>query len=474
MRRADVRFRRAAPLVIALLAVLLHTLPAQAAPTVVRLTNNTATQGETSMAISGANENVMVVGYNDFSRINHPAGVAGYAYTTTGGASAPAWHRGLHLQGVTVADPGSLGWDRASDPVVRYSQKDDTFKYAIIGVHKTSSVLRTAIVYDSSSKTAHAPTAGLTWISPVTVGVTDDTQHNPGSPSCSGTWTDKPDMAVDNNSASPHYGRVYLAWHERNCGDSNVPVFVTHHDVGVAGWSKPVRVSSNPPFADNWGPSIRVGGTDGRVYVSWCAPISPQHCHGGGEATILVSSSSDGGASWTKPHSATGVFQLLPSSLHGGQRFANNSHPVMTVNPTNSDRVNIVFPVWNGRDSDVEFVHSADGGTTWTFPIVLGAGPHNQFLPWLSNSPGGGTLWACYYTEGYDPPLIDVACTKSTNGTSFSTPVRATTFSFDPANSSWIGDYLAASVDSNGRYRAAWSGYQACCPGANLDVYFGM
>jgi len=427
------------------------------------------------MAISGANENVMVVGYNDFTPINHHSGVAGYSYTTTGGASASAWNRGLHVEGITRADPSSLGWDRASDPVVRYSQKDDTFKYAIIAIHKTSSIRQTAIAYASSSKTSQAPTAGLTWGMPATVGVTNDTQHNPDSPSCTGTWTDKPDMAVDNNSASPHYGRIYLAWHERNCGDSNVPVFVTHHDVGVAGWSKPVKVSTGPPFVVNWGPSIRVGGADGRVYVSWCAPLVPQHCSNGpGFATILVSSSSNGGATWSDPVSASGGFMLLPSVLHGGQRFATNSHPVMTVNPTNSDRVNIVFPVWNGKDSDVEFVHSSDGGATWTAPIVLGAGRHNQFLPWLANSPGGGTLWACYYTEGYHPPLIDVACTKSTNGISFSVPVQATTFSFDPGNSQWIGDYIAVSVDSSGQYRASWGGYQSCCPGANLDVYFGM
>jgi hypothetical protein len=453
---------------LVLLALLAWQMPASAATDVVRLTSVGSTQGETSMSISWKKPSVMLVGYNDSRNINGTSGNMGYAYTTDGGTHASDWHRDLYLKGITRSDPGSLGWGFASDPVVVYSAKDDTFKFATVGVNRTNSKRQTGIVYDSSSKTAKAPTSGLTWKSPLTIGPSVDTQHNPGSPSCSGTWTDKPDMSVDNNSGSPFYGRVYVTWHERNCGDTDVQIWVTHHDVGTNdGWSNPVQISVS---GVNWGPSIRAGGINGRVYIGWCHPLLIQHCSGEDPAFVMLSQSLDGGATWTSPANVV-QFALVPNPLPG-HSFANNSHPVLAVDVLNGLKVSLVVPVWNGTDTDVLYVSSTDAGQTWSAPTILGFGPHDQYLPWLSVSPNGSTLWACYYTQGYSPPLIDVACTESTDWINFADPVRASANSFDPGASKWIGDYIASATGNDGRYHAAWGGYQACCPGANLDAYF--
>jgi hypothetical protein len=438
----------------------------------VRLTTDPAGESETSMAISTTNPNVMVVGWNEGRKINGHALNMGYAYTTHGGATAGDWTSNLYLKGITKSDPTGLQWTRDSDPVVVYSRKDDTFKFATIGIDggTTSGLHRTGVVYDGSSTTADAPTSGLTWNKPATLRKTVDTQIDPGTPAlCAGTWTDKPDMAVDNDPASPHYGRVYIAWHERNCGDTDVQVWVIHHDVGVKGWSAPVRVSTNAAFPVNWGPSIRVGGDGGTIYVAWCAPLVVEGCHGENAAAVLVSTSTDGGDTWSASTVATG-FSLVPLKVPG-HTVKENSHPVMTVNPTNASLVHIVYPAWNGSDTDVEYIHTTDGGATWSTPIRLGAGLPDQFLPWLSNSADGHELWACYYTDGYHPPLIDVACAESTDGSTFGKPVRATTASFDPKKAKGLGDYIASAVGADGGYRTAFAGFQACCPGENEDIY---
>jgi hypothetical protein len=197
-----------------------------------------------------------------------------------------------------------------------------------------------------------------------------------------------------------------------------------------------------------------------------------QHCHGEDLAAITFSQSLDGGASWTAPADAA-KFNMVPSPLPG-HSFVDNSHPVLAVDLLDGREVSVVYPVWNGTDTDVRYKHSTDGGQTWSAPIHLGLGPHDQYLPWLSISPDGTTLWACYYTQGYNPPLIDVACTTSTDAVHFASPVRASASSFDPASSTWIGDYIASAAGDDGRFRTAWGGYNACCPGANLDIYFAQ
>jgi hypothetical protein len=470
------RFSPARPAVAAIgsvvLVLLLDIRPAGAAAQVVRLTSNGANQGETAIAVSGADDKVMVVAYNDARLINGVHGNMGYAYTTNGGAHARDWTRNLYIHGITKSDPDSLGWDRASDPILAYSQKDDTFKSIIIGIIKSSAIHQTAVVFASSSKTSKAPTEGLTWQKPVTVEPSLGTQLNPSSKDfCVGAWTDKPEIAVDNNSNSPHYGRVYIAWHERNCGNTDVQIWTSHHDVGVAGWSPAVQVSRPNGFNVNWGPSIRVGGAAGKVHVAWCAPAAfATGCTGQFAAAELVSSSGDGGDSWSLAVDAATII-MVPNTLPG-HSFVENSQPVLSVDPTNGDDLRMVYANFhNFVDTDVSYVHSTDGGQTWSSPIVLGSGAHDQFQPHIAGSSDGAILWVCFYTDGFSYPLIDVDCAKSTDGVTFGTPVRASASSFDSGSQGWIGDYMANAVGADGGYRAAWSGDPAS--GQNLDPYFG-
>jgi hypothetical protein len=424
------------------------------------------------MAVSGVVPDVMVVVYTDYRSIGQAQKNTGYAYTTDGGAAQSDWTRDLYIHGITKSDPDSLGWMRSSDPLLVYSAKDDTFKAGGLGGTKNSAVHMTNFVFVGSSKTADAPISGLTWKSPNNVNPSLGVMLNPGSPACAGTFTDRPSMAIDNNSQSPYYGRVYIAWQEINCGDTDVQIWTSHHDVGVTGWSDAVRVSVPDGFInENWGPSIGAGGNNGKVYLAWCRPLAPRATCKNSMADIAIASSTDGGTSWTSPVSAACYCSTVKSPLQGDS-FSTGSPPVLAVNPNNSNDLHIVYANFdNGSNNDAVYIHSTNGGMTWSTPIILGSGNQDQFFPHITQSADGSMLWACYYTTAFNNPRIDVSCAKSVDGVTFANATRASTNSFDPGASGWIGDYIAAEVGGNGGYRAAWSATQD--GGVNLDVYFG-
>lgn len=460
-------------------ALMAQQLPAAAtAAAIVRVTSNSATQLETYMAMSSAHPGVMVVAYTDFRKLGASNRNTGYAYATNGGATASDWSKNLYVRGITQADATGLRYQKSADPVVVYSRKDDTFKMASLGTKvKTATKLTTSVVFDGSTRSAAAATSGLTWHTPVAVATA--TQLNAGTSSCSGSWLDKEDMAVDNNPASPHYGRVYLTWTRRYCKDAFVRTYVSHHDLGTPGWSTPVRITGSLGISEQThGPAIGVGGTAGVVYVAACASLGGpgSGCSGSGQkARIDVWKSSDGGGTWSGPLRATPDFSLAPSTAPHHQ-FRENSHPHLSVDRTNGHDVAIAYTheLTSGLVTTF-YVHSSDGGAHWSTPVNAGktAGA-SQYFPYLARSPDGTVMWLCYLDERYSTTShrLNVSCAKSTNATSFQTPLRVTASSFGTGSAGFIGDYNNSTVVTGaGRYRTAWAGYQSCCPGANIDVY---
>lgn len=447
------------------------------ASVIVRLSSNNANQLETYMAMSSQHPGVMIVVYTDFKTRGGSNRNTGYAYTSNGGATAADWAKNLYVTGITQSDTGGLQYQRSADPVVVYSRKDDSFKMASLGVKlQTATQNTTSVIYAGSTSTANAATSGITWGGPIAVRTS--TQLTPTGGSCSGSWLDKEDMAVDNNLASPHYGRVYLTWTRRTCGDAIVSTWVSHHDVGVSGWSTPIRITQSLGAGEQTrGPAIGVGGTGGPVYVAVCVSLSGpgSRCGDGGQARIDVWKSTDGGDTWLGPRVATPDFNKVPFTAPNHQ-FRENSHPHLNVNRTDGRDIGIAYTVLLSSGLvTTRYVHSADGGITWSTPINIGrtAGA-SQYFPYAGRSADGSVMWVCYLDERYNTSShrLNVTCAKSTNATTFQSPVRVTASSFGTGTSTFIGDYNNSVVVTNtGKYRTAWAGYQSCCPGANLDVY---
>lgn len=53
---------------------------------------------------------------------------------------------------------------------------------------------------------------------------------------------------MDNNPASPFFGRMYISWNDFHFFFANI--FVTHSDDGVT-WSTPVQLNFGPFFVRN-------------------------------------------------------------------------------------------------------------------------------------------------------------------------------------------------------------------------------
>jgi hypothetical protein len=274
---------------------------------------------------------------------------------------------------------------------------------------------------------------------------------------------DKSQMFIDNIPTSPHYGRIYVVW------TKNIPrvIQLSRSDDGTT-WSTPKTISSG--VSDDHGPSVSVGGTNGAVYVAWCTngfPFSSGGCSGseGELIEMVVTSSTDGGATWSTPVAATTSFGGGPGKLDGATET--HEFPSISVNQVNG-HVRLVFPYWNGSDSDVMFTRSLDGGQTWSTPILVGTNPNDQFFPWMVASPVSSDTWVCYYDEGWNHGLLDVSCSETTDGTSFDPPVRVTSVS-SPLPS-FAGDYIGADFDKYNGVYLAWADFRSS---SNGDIYEG-
>src|SRR4029450_1469176 len=99
----------------------------------------------------------------------------------------------------------------------------------------------------------------------------------------SGFSDDKELLAVDNNPASPHYGRIYMAWTDFAQGGR---IFATHSDNG-SNWTPAIALGAAGDTQGAW----PIVAPDGTVYVGWI-PWSPYFT---GPLSIEISRSSDGG-----------------------------------------------------------------------------------------------------------------------------------------------------------------------------------
>ncbi|MDQ1348988.1 MAG: hypothetical protein QG573_2366, partial [Acidobacteriota bacterium] len=203
------------------------------------------TQSETSVAVNETT-GTLCSGYNDsFHGVTQGQGYTGWSRSTNGGVS---W-----------TDRGALGAASFGDPAMVWRKSDGNFYFAAL----------------------HSSGLGV-WRS------TDDCLNFPFLAVIhSGGGDDKELMVVDNNPASPFYGRLYVAWTDFNAG---ARIFETHSDNGTT-WSTPVGLSVPGTDVQGAWPAIA---PNGDVYVAWVRwnpwPSGPMD--------IEVARSTNGGVSY--------------------------------------------------------------------------------------------------------------------------------------------------------------------------------
>ena len=229
---------------------------------------------------------------------------------------------------------------------------------------------------------------------------------------------DRPSLAIDNSSASPRFGHLYLTWFD-----------------GVSGRIKGYRSSDG---GVNWGAAFFVGAplaggyqqasdpqvaADGALFVGYqeYASATPNCAT---QVRNVVAKSTDGGASFSHtvvPIVQGGVCRPMQAGRGefcinaDGDTFRSRSHPILGLDPSDPALVYMVYSGGelesayscggaNGRHSDTLLRRSTNGGASFSGPIKINQDPpgKDQYYPWLSVTPSG-VLYAGWHDRRGDP-----------------------------------------------------------------------
>ncbi len=267
--------------------------------------------------------------------------------------------------------------------------------------------------------------SGATWSNPVVAADGHGIRFN-----------DKEAIWVDDNPASPFFGRVYLSWTQfrdvRGCAEPVMLVYST--DAGRT-WSNPdqLSVAQNCAKGGRQGSAVRTG-LDGAVYVVW-----EDSDNAGPKQVVAVSS--DGGRSFS--HAAdigrvTDIGDPIP-----GANFRTDSFPSLAVDQA-SGALYVAWAQRTGASAQIVVYSSPAGGGTWRQAGgALSAGGYAFFQGLDVASNGRVDLaWqeqraASPATYGTGNATIDAFYSGSRDGGAhWTAPVRVSSVSSDPAASS--------------------------------------
>ncbi len=203
----------------------------------------------------------------------------------------------------------------------------------------------------------------------------------------SGQFNDKPMITVDTTAA--HRDRVYLAWDNATGNSSSDKngnnVVLSSSDDGGVSFSAPVSVSG-----DFTGKTGGIGAdpyvtATGVLHVAW-----QDYAHG----AIVDVSSTDGGATFSGRHTVAKVnsFDFAVA--------AQASRAALVYPSCGSYKATLLCGYTNGSNAStsVYVATSIDGGVTWSSSPVPAGG--DQFNQWLAVDQSTGALDVSYYDTG--------------------------------------------------------------------------
>jgi hypothetical protein len=300
---------------------------------------------------------------------------------------------------------------------------------------------------------------GVTWSEPVTVFMGNGAGIGPAN---NATFWDKEWITVDNNPGSPFYGRAYLTATRFMNGlqgsyiDS--PIFFSYSDDGGLTWTEPKEISgSNPDFCtyQETGPagecdedqfSYPEVAPDGTLYVHFANAQNEAEWEVSEDfdSQLMVVKSIDGGETFSAPVPAVQLedglsdmpYSVIFRQTIWGHQIRWTAVGNITVNPTDSDHVTIVFadrgtanpnategcfltetgglnigmaPNYDpcgagpGSDTDVYMVESFDGGDTWGPRTFVEDTNGPAWFPWADQKSDGTLVVAWDQDNGPAP-----------------------------------------------------------------------
>jgi hypothetical protein len=387
----------------------------------VRMSTGTQPVNETPITSDPTNGANLLAGANDYNC----GSLTGF-YTSTDG--------GLTWSGHCFPSVGAGG---CGDPTVGYDRNGTSY---IAGIEDCDG-FSGSIYFQKSTNN------GGSW-----------SQPNKAVSATLGGITDKEWLEVDRSASSPFVNCVYISVTQIDSSFTKTTITVSHSCDGGNTWTtKAVDTQHTVPVVDQFS-DIGIA-ADGTVYASWmqCQTSGPTGDCGGTTVKMLVTKSTDGGSTWTRPTQIARV-KLAPDTCgayygcvpNTSERVSNL--PVIEVDKSSGPYAGNVYAAyynWTGSFMRVLVSTSTDDGATWGAGVPVGnSNSHDQWFQWVSVNPSSGKVGATWWDRRRDPNNVkyDVFAASSLNGgASFNTNKLVTTAMSDPFDdgfgSSFFGDY---------------------------------
>jgi BNR/Asp-box repeat len=404
-------------------------LPASALPNVQASGGNgSSVANETPIVVNPINPQSMISGANDYNC----ASFQGFYFSHDGGATWTATCFPL--------EPAAIGGD--GDPVVGYLTGAKTEVFAG-GIDEDASQNGEIVIASYNHKKDR-------WNTPV---VAADVP---------GIFMDKPWLEIDNGSGSPFKKTLYVSMTQFDSNNGS-KIGVSHSTDGGQTWTL-VDVDKARTYPDVDQFSDLAIDSSGNVYVSWmrCTATGPTFDCGGTIATMMVSKSTDGGTTWSKPVATNTValaadscfctfYGTLPNTL---ERVSDI--PVIAADTSNTSSNGRLYITDANYDRKfhvlrVQVVTSTDGGATWSKPVNVSSNKdkavNDQFFPWINVSDGGlvGVTWMDRRNDSSNVNYQEFGTTSSDGAGTFALNTQLADVPSDPWNDGFggffIGDY---------------------------------
>jgi hypothetical protein len=226
-------------------------------------------------------------------------------------------------------------------------------------------------------------------------------------------FSDKEQVWADNAASSPFFGTVYVCWAsfrgQEKGNAAPAPLFVgVSHDGGDT-WSQHqiTPAANNGQRNPTDGCTIRTG-SNGTAYVFGVGTVSSQ----GHDAFELMSTSTDGGTSWSNatpvagPVTQPGAFDpvLGRPVIDGAAGARSDLAPAPSVDiangaPTGGDATNRIVMTYVSGDlakPHVYFTESTNGGTGWSTPRAIEGATDRGIYTAPTISPNGTDVYVVY------------------------------------------------------------------------------
>jgi hypothetical protein len=337
---------------------------------------------------------------------------------------------------------------------------------------------------------SHSHDGGRTWTEPVTVFKGQGAGIGPANKAI---FWDKEYIAVDNSPTSPHFGRIYVTATQfvNTIGGAydRSPIAISWSDDGGHTWTTPKTISGSQAKCtfqttgdgtacdeDQW--SIPEVASDGTVYVHFANFQNEDawEVDFDFDSTIMVTKSTNGGASWSTP---VRVVELedglsdMPWTVIGrqspwGHQIRWASWGNISVNPNDPDDVVVIWadrdspnpnatdacideipgeaPNYDpcgagpGSDTDVRMRRSQNGGTTWGPIQTVWNAPGHQWFPWGDHKSDGSLAigWDQDSTAAPADTFRHVLWEQGAGGVQFLGPPEHV----DVSVTHWAGQYV--------------------------------